>query len=115
MFLTSHDLAGVEGIAERVAVLHFGRLLVDETLEDLKARWRSIRVSADLGTASLAPLHVVHSARWPWGGEAIVDNFNQERFAALSGREGMAGVSAEPMSLEAIFLALAGDVRGGRT
>jgi ABC-2 type transport system ATP-binding protein len=114
VFLTSHDLAGVEGIAERIAVLHVGRLLVDETLEDLKARWRSLRVSVDLDITSLAPLHVVHSARWPWGAEVVVDNFDQERFAALSEREGMAGASVEPTSLEDIFLALAGAGRGGQ-
>ena len=40
MFLTTHDLAGVERIADRVAVLRDGRLLLAEELEPLKERYR---------------------------------------------------------------------------
>jgi ABC-2 type transport system ATP-binding protein len=111
VFLTSHDLAGVEGIAERVAILHLGRLLLDESLEALKGRWRTLRLGADPAAVALGPLHVVRSMRWPWGGEAIVDNFSEERLAAVAQGEGIAGV--DPMSLEEIFLALVGDGNGG--
>jgi len=38
MLLTTHDLAGVEGIADRVGILVDGRLVVDEPLERLKER-----------------------------------------------------------------------------
>jgi ABC-2 type transport system ATP-binding protein len=38
VLLTTHDLAGVEGIADRVGILVGGRLVVDETMESLKAR-----------------------------------------------------------------------------
>jgi ABC-2 type transport system ATP-binding protein len=38
VLLTTHDLAGVEGIADRVGILHRGRLVVDEPLEGLKER-----------------------------------------------------------------------------
>ena len=41
VFLTSHDLAGVEGIADRVGVLLDGRLRIDEEMESLKERFRS--------------------------------------------------------------------------
>jgi ABC-2 type transport system ATP-binding protein len=36
VLLTTHDLAGVEGIADRVAILAHGRLIVDEKMESLK-------------------------------------------------------------------------------
>ncbi len=39
IFVTTHDLAGVEGMADRVGVLKEGSLLVDEPLEALKARF----------------------------------------------------------------------------
>ncbi len=42
VFLTSHDLAGVEGIADRAGILQDGRLLVDEEVESLKQRFRRI-------------------------------------------------------------------------
>jgi len=40
VFVTTHDLAGIEGIADRVGMLHGGRLIVDEEVESLKARYR---------------------------------------------------------------------------
>lgn len=38
VFVTTHDLAGVEGIADRVGFLRGGRLVVDESMESLKER-----------------------------------------------------------------------------
>lgn len=38
VLLTTHDLMGIEGIADRVGILVEGRLVVDETMESLKAR-----------------------------------------------------------------------------
>jgi ABC-2 type transport system ATP-binding protein len=37
LLLTTHDLAGVEGVADRVGILHRGRLVLDGELEALKA------------------------------------------------------------------------------
>jgi ABC-2 type transport system ATP-binding protein len=39
VFVTTHDLRGIEGIADRVAILREGRLAVNEELESLKERW----------------------------------------------------------------------------
>jgi len=39
VFVTTHDLQGIEGIADRVAILRQGRLAVNEELETLKGRW----------------------------------------------------------------------------
>ncbi len=39
VFLTTHDLAGIEGLADRVAILAGGRVVVEEEMEALKARW----------------------------------------------------------------------------
>lgn len=44
VLLTSHDLAGVESIAERVALLVDGGLRLDEDLEELKQRFRRVTV-----------------------------------------------------------------------
>ncbi len=38
VLLTTHDLAGVEGIADRVGILRDGRLVVDEEMEALKLK-----------------------------------------------------------------------------
>jgi ABC-2 type transport system ATP-binding protein len=39
VFITTHDLQAVEGIADRVAILKEGRLVVDEEIDVLKERW----------------------------------------------------------------------------
>lgn len=39
VFITTHDLAGVERIADRVGVLRAGRLVLDEEMETLKSRF----------------------------------------------------------------------------
>jgi ABC-type multidrug transport system ATPase subunit len=39
VLVTTHDLAGIEGIADRVGILKDGRLVIDDTLETLKAKF----------------------------------------------------------------------------
>ncbi len=39
VFVTTHDLRAIEGVAERVAILHDGRLALEGTLEAVKAEW----------------------------------------------------------------------------
>ena len=52
VLLTTHDLAGVEGLADRVGILRAGRLVVDEPLEALKARFRRVTAVAANGSAA---------------------------------------------------------------
>jgi ABC-2 type transport system ATP-binding protein len=55
VFITTHDLSGVEGIADRVAILQEGRLAVNEELESLKSRWaRSLEEIFSAVTADAA-------------------------------------------------------------
>lgn len=46
VFLTTHDLAGIEALADRVAIMKNGVLVVEEELDALKARFRRIRFAA---------------------------------------------------------------------
>jgi ABC-2 type transport system ATP-binding protein len=41
ILLTTHDLAGIEGLADRVGILAQGRLVVEDEMEALKARYRT--------------------------------------------------------------------------
>jgi len=52
VLLTSHDLLGVEGVADRVAILKDGILVVNEALEPLKERFA--RPLEDIFTAVVA-------------------------------------------------------------
>ena len=121
VFLTSHDLAGVEGIADRVGVLCDGRLVLDEELESVKARFRRIRLplaeeGSDRGSAAatgLEDLAPVSVARRAWGIEAVVASWDEERFAG--GPEGKLprGADVSALTLEEIFLAVVAPA-GGR-
>jgi len=110
VFLTTHDLAAVEGIADRVGILRAGRLLLDEELESLKRRFRRISFPpADADRAAgLTAFEPVAVAARGFRTEAVVARWDEAHFAgAWAGAgNGMAEVSA--LSLEEIFLALVG-------
>jgi ABC-2 type transport system ATP-binding protein len=95
ILLTTHELEAVERVAERVAVLHGGRLVVDEPLESLRSRFRRLPAAAE--TPSVRAAGTVATA---WGERRVVTDWPGDGLAdALAAR-------AEPMSLEEIFEAL---------
>ncbi len=108
VLLTTHDLAGVEAIAERVAILRDGRLELDEALEALKARFRRIRFAAQPRVLETTPLRAATVRQWGSGVEMVVTNYDDLAFERFRGSlEHEAEVSA--MSLEEIFIALTGE------
>ena len=118
VFLTTHDLTGFEGIATRVGILKAGRLIVDEELESLKARFRRIRYAnrmtetrTEFGN-ELDAFEAVRVQVRGWGIDAVVSNFDESAFERFRAMDGVENVSAEPLSLEEIFVALAGEEKG---
>ncbi len=113
VFLTSHDLPGIESIATGVAVLQAGELLLDEPLEDLKHRFRRLafgrveglgdrdRDGADL-LDGLEPLEVKARGR---GIEALVARFDESAFERLRSTPDVDGLEVWPASLEEIVIA----------
>ncbi len=98
--ITSHDLAGIEGIADRVGILSGTRLLLDEDLETVKSRFRRMRRAQTAITTR--HLEVVRSQRWGDWIEEIVANYEAPE---------PDGESSEvvAMSLEEIFMAVTGE------
>lgn len=109
VFLTTHDLAGVETLADRVAILRNGALVLEEDLDALKARFRRIRFAARPVALEQSALRAAVVRNWGNGAEAIVTNYDDVAFERF--RESNAEVSA--MSLEDIFIAVAGE--GGQS
>jgi ABC-2 type transport system ATP-binding protein len=108
VLLTTHDLAGVETITDRVAILRDGRLVLDEELETLKARFRRIRFASQPAALEASPLRASAVRQWGSGAEAVVTNYDDvsfERFRAQS----VDVAEVAPMSLEEIFIAIAGE------
>ena len=104
VFLTTHDLAGVETIADRVAMMVDGRIVLDEELESLKSRFRRVRFAAQPTAVGNLATAAVRS--WGNGTEMVVTNYDD------AARVDAAEVA--PMSLEEIFIAVAGEEGGAR-
>jgi ABC-2 type transport system ATP-binding protein len=120
VFLTTHDLAGIETIADRVGVLHRGRLVLDEELETLKSRFRTIRYAnepteerAEYGQ-ELSRFNAVRVRVRGWGVEAVVSDYDDEAFSGFAEQAGVVDAESAALSLEEIFLAVAGEERGGK-
>lgn len=113
VLLTTHDLAGVERIADRVAVLREGRLVLDEEVESLKGRFRRLSVPRQLAgdgaamtAARLDALRPVSLVSRAWASEAVVSAFAPERLEGLPGAAGGEGFEVATLTLEEIFVAL---------
>lgn len=108
VLVTSHDLVGMEGLADRVGMLGEGRLVVDEPLEALKTRVRRLTwpAGAPKDEAALVGLAPLGDTRRSWGREIVVTAFDEARWAELGAAGG--APTAEPMTLPEIFIALLG-------
>jgi ABC-2 type transport system ATP-binding protein len=119
VFVTTHDLAGIEGIATRVGIVKDGRLVLDEETETLKSRFRRIRYGnrmTETRTAYGTELDAFEAVRVKvrgWGIEAVVSNFDDSSFERFRSIDGVSDAEASAMSLEEIFLALGADAPAG--
>jgi ABC-2 type transport system ATP-binding protein len=104
VFITTHDLAGIEGLADRVGILHRGRLLVDASLEALKARYRKVcwAPAQTLRPEDLAPFAPLGFRQGSLGGEAVLQGDPASLLAARP------EVQVQDLSLEELFVTLVG-------
>jgi ABC-type multidrug transport system ATPase subunit len=119
VFIATHDLSGIEGIATRVGILKSGRLVLDEEMETLKARFRRIRYGNDTSVereswgTELDSFDAVRVQVRGWGIDAVVSNFDDVSFERFRQTPGIVDADASAMSLEEIFLAVAGEAPAG--
>ena len=112
--VTTHDLDGIEPIADHVAILHGAQLVVCEDLDALKGRFRRIRCGAPAGAFSWEPFEVTLAVERNWGQEAVVSNFDDDRLEAFVARTEATDVEVGALPLEEIFLSVAGS-QGARS
>ncbi len=114
VFITSHDLQGVEAVATRVAILKAHELALEEPLEGLKKRFRRVTFGRTNGRGDrasdgtdllgdLEPLEVKSRGR---GIEALVSRFDDDAFERLRATPDVEGLEAWPASLEEIVIAV---------
>ena len=115
VFLTTHDLHGVEGIADHIGILKEGSLLVDEKLDVLKARYcrliwaTSGEVPQQRIEAGLRHLGVVSTGPQ----EAVVANFSEFGFDRFRQEAPVEVSRVDSLSLGEIFIVLCGEGPGG--
>src|SRR5262249_23225353 len=86
VFLTTHDLDGVEGVATHVGILKGAKLLLDEDLEALKSRFRRLRYANEATEErtefgkELEAFDAVRVKVRGWGVDAVVSNFADDVF-----------------------------------
>jgi ABC-2 type transport system ATP-binding protein len=102
VFITTHDLVGAERIADRVAVLRRGKLVLDEEMDALKHRFRRLSFPSSEREPQLEAFAPVAVASRGWGIEAVVAHYDEERWDVAEKER--PEVSA--LTLEEIFIAL---------
>jgi len=108
IFITTHDLGGVETFADRVGMMENGRLVLDEEVDALKSRFRRIRFAAQPVAIDTAVLRTTVMRSWGAGAEAIVSNYDDLAFERMRSSSNIGAAEVEAMSLEEIFIAIAG-------
>ncbi|HEV2063604.1 MAG TPA: ABC transporter ATP-binding protein [Thermoanaerobaculia bacterium] len=115
IFLTTHDLSGFEGIATRVGILKDARMVLDEDMEQLKSRFRRIRYGNQMTDTrmqfgnELDAFEAVRVRVRGWGIEAVVSNYEDTAFERFRATDGVVDAEVSALSLEEIFVAVAGD------
>lgn len=116
VLISSHELSEIEGMATHVAYLDEEKLLFEESMSDLSARFRQVHVTLDREAAT--PSHV--PAEWlnvRAAGNVLMfvdSGFSEERLGAAIGSMNGAvrNVDAQPMGLRSIFTTLARSRKG---
>ncbi len=107
VFLSSHQIAEVERVADIVAILRKGKLLLVERLDELKLRVRQVTITLADESAPLPELSgtVLSQRRRGRQWQALVRDLDGEALAALGGVTAVQAVEVRAPSLEEIFVA----------
>jgi len=112
VFFSSHQIAEVEQVADRVCVLHRGRVRVEGALDDLKESYRRVRLvygdeapPAAAFAATPGVERVQADGRWL----TLLVSRDAERLAREARAAGALDVEVCPVGLKEIFLETAGE------
>jgi ABC-2 type transport system ATP-binding protein len=116
VIFSSHILSDVERAADRIAIIHQGRLLLERSLDDLKEQSRRLRfLFADRAPADIDLPGLVARRRSEREILATVVGYDADATARLASSL-RADVEAQPLGLEDLFIDLVGhDDRLGAT
>jgi ABC-2 type transport system ATP-binding protein len=110
ILLSSHDLAEIESFCTHVGFMDDGRLLLSESMADVRSRFRKVSAinHAPLANPAAPPPAWLQFESNASASSWIETGYDVERTAAQA-REffGPAEISAQPMTLREVFLTLA--------
>ena len=107
VLLSSHQIGEVERVADIVAIVHAGRLLVVEQLDQLKRAMRQLTITVDDNSAPLPALEGeliqqrLRGRQW----DVVVRGLDETALERLRFAEGVVAVESRTPSLEDIFVA----------
>ena len=107
VFLSSHQIGEVERVADIVAILRTGKLLVVERLEDLKDQVRefTITLADEAGSAPILGGQILHERCQRHQVQALVRGMSEGEAAALRAHPSVRELGIRTPSLEEIFVA----------
>ena len=105
ILMSSHHLSEVEKIADWVGILSNGKLLLEARLDDIRARYRRIRVAGEQARATSPEILTASASE---GVTEYVLCGGEEKFVSDLRNNGATILEVLPMNLSEIFLELAG-------
>ena len=105
ILISSHHLSEVEKIADWVGILDHGSLLLEARLDDIRDRYRRIRVAGEHAPATSPEILTTSASE---GVTEYVLCAGEEKFVADLRNNGATILEVLPMNLSEIFLELAG-------
>lgn len=117
ILISSHELMELEGVATHVAFLDRGRLLFQESMDDLTGRLREVHVTLDRARVPAQMPKEWLDFRISGNVANFVDTaYSEERLAAniAAAFGGVREIDARPIGLRSIFKTLARATREGR-
>jgi ABC-2 type transport system ATP-binding protein len=114
VLLSSHQIGEVERVADIVAIVHGGRLLVVERLDELKRATRQLTITVNDNTASVPAMEaeVICARRRGRQWDVIARGLEESALEQLRFAENILAVESRTPSLEEIFVAY---LTGGAT
>ena len=107
VFLSSHQIAEVERVADIVGIMHQGRLVLVQRLDELKARVRELTFTLTNGATSppALPGELLSRRQRARQWQLLVRQGEEDCAAALRAAHGVENIEVRTPSLEEIFVA----------
>jgi ABC-2 type transport system ATP-binding protein len=119
VLLSSHNLAEVQQICDRVGVIFNGRLVAQNTVDELRGAADIVILATPMEEAHRKLVEVLGSEKVSITGKEIHLHVRPDYAASLNRRLALAGIDVhelrrEERSLEEVFMAMSADYRNGQ-